>query len=407
MSGGDGVSGWERVRLQVYALVLIAVIVGAATLSIAAYNKAFTASIPVTLQADRAGLQMHPGNRVKIRGVDLGRVKTVDLNGGGNGVTITLALDPKLAAQVPADVTVELDQQTAFGNKTVLVNYPAHPAGGFLHAGSVVTADHVSTEVNNTFDKLMTLLTEVRPSKLNATLGAFAEALQGNGDSLGTTLTTADHYLARFNGELPALRRDFRSTAGFADVYADAAPDLVSLLHNAGVTSAIVADPHTDLPGLLHAGHDVGGEIDDFFAQNGDPLTGMLSSLRPTTSLLKQYSPALTCFLDGAARSYDGLNSHVFSESGAGFEAKPVPGTAPYHYPEDLPRVGPGPQSGPNCRGLPVVGPHELAQLNYTSDPTSLRQNTPDNSPRLPRNPAVVEMFGPQALPPFFAGGGH
>ncbi|MDT7636239.1 MAG: phospholipid/cholesterol/gamma-HCH transport system substrate-binding protein, partial [Pseudonocardiales bacterium] len=60
---------WDNIKYKIYALVLIAIIVVAAGISAAAYNHAFTSSIPVTLQAGRAGLQMHPGNRVKIRGV--------------------------------------------------------------------------------------------------------------------------------------------------------------------------------------------------------------------------------------------------------------------------------------------------------------------------------------------------
>ncbi|WP_051342628.1 MCE family protein [Pseudonocardia spinosispora] len=396
----DQESSWSRTRYQVYGVALIGLVLVAATVAVAAYDKAFTSSIPVTLQAGRAGLQMHPGNRVKIRGVDLGRVETVALNPDGRGVTLGLALDPTLAKQLPANVTTDLDQLTVFGNKTVQLQYPANPVTDRLRPGAVLVARHVSGEVNDTFQELMRVLTEVRPAKLNATLGAFAEALRGNGDSLGATITTADGYLGKLNHDLPALRRDFAVTAGFADVYADAAPDIVTLLRNAGTTSATLVDPRTDLPGLLRAGQRVGSQLDSFFGHNGDPLTDMLSSLRPTTSLLQEYSPALTCFLDGAARSYDGLNTHVFTESGAGFEAKPVPGTSPYRYPDDLPTVGPGPQRGPNCRGLPSVRPDEARKIDYTSGPASLRQPRPDNSPRIPRQPAVVTMFGPDALPP-------
>jgi phospholipid/cholesterol/gamma-HCH transport system substrate-binding protein len=402
------VSFWDRIKYKVHALILIALIVSAAIIAGAAYNKEFTTSIPVTVQADRAGLQMHKNNRVKIRGVDLGRVDSVELNAAQTGVNITLALDPKLAKRVPSNATVSLEQLTAFGNKSIQLNDPAIPSGQFLHAGSVITADHVSTEINSTFDHLMTLVTELRPSKLNATLGAVAQTVQGKGDSLGVTITKANDYLKKLNTNLPNLQRDFRVTGGFAQVYADAAPDIVDTLANAGVTARTFGDKRDDFQSLLHSLHGAGNELDDFFAENADPLTDMLRSLRPTTSLLQEYSPALTCFLDGAAITYDGFNSKLFDENGAQFELHVVEGTEPYQYPADLPEVGPGPQKGPNCRGLPVVSRDEYSLSDYTTGPAKYQQMTTDNSPKLSKEPAVVQFFGPGILgTPSPLRGGH
>jgi phospholipid/cholesterol/gamma-HCH transport system substrate-binding protein len=396
-------SFWDKIKYKIYALVLIAIIVGAAGISAAAYNHAFTSSIPVSLQAGRAGLQMHPGNRVKIRGVDLGLVRSVDLNPDQNGVTIVMNLDPELAGEVPVNVNASLDQLTAFGNKTVQLQYPDNPSPQTLRAHSVIAADHVAGEINSTFDHLMTVINNIQPAKLNATLGAFAQTLQGRGDSIGTTLTKADRYLAKFNGNLPALQNDFRVTAGFANVYADAAPDIVKLFSNAGVTSETIADG--DFPGLLDGLRHIGGEADDFFAENADPLTDMLDSLRPTTSLLHEYSPALTCFLEGAAVTYHQLNKTGFNESGVQFEATLSQATPMYQYPRDLPKVGPGAIPGPNCRGLPVVGTHQQNVADPVVDPPGAR--SPGNTPQVSREPAVVQMFGPRALLPPALTGGH
>jgi phospholipid/cholesterol/gamma-HCH transport system substrate-binding protein len=395
------ISSWDRVKLQVYALILIVLIVMLGVLAAAAYNKAFIPAIPVTLQSDRAGLQMHPNNRVKIRGVDIGRVESVRENDTHSGVLIELALDPTLTKQVPSNVTVSLEQLTAFGNKAVQMNYPANPSGQFLHAGSVITADHVSVEVNSTFDQLMRLLTELQPAKLNAVTGAFAETLQNNGDSLGSTIVVANDYLKKFNAHLPNLQRDFHVAAGFSQVYADAAPDIVDLLRNAGVTSQSVSDRSVDFPGLLHTLHGTGNEIDGFFGENANPLTDMLSSLRPFTSLLQEYSPQFTCLLDGAAITYDD-QMKIWTPSGANFEINLVnPGaTQTYQYPQDLPKIGPGPQKGPNCRGLPLVTNSEDSLADYTADPQRLNQKQPDNSPQL--GPTQIPGTGMTPLAQFF-----
>lgn len=391
------------VRYRLCGLLLIVLVVVLGVLSAAAYNHAFTKSITVRLEASRAGLQMHPGNRVKAHGVDLGLVRAVSLNPDHQGVTITMDLDPTVAADVPSNVRVSLAQLTAFGNKTVQMDYPANPSSQPLHSGSVITADHVTVEVNSVFQQLTTLLSEVQPAKLNATLGAFAQGLQGHGQSLGVALTTADHYLGKLNGNLPQLRNDWRAGAGFANVYADVSPDLLRLLGNATVTSRTVADRDVDLGGALDSVGRFGHEFDGFSRQNAHPLADMVSSLTPFTSLLRQYSPEFKCLIQGGAKVHDQMLNSGFVNNGAiKFEVGFVPGGGTYKYPSDLPKVGPGSIPGPNCRGLPNVPPNGVPHLD--DDPFGVKGGS--NNPQVSPEPALVQFFGPQALMPGLSKGG-
>ena len=394
---------WQAIRLKVYALTLIAVIVGLGVIASAAYDHAFTRSIPVRLEASRAGLQMHPGNRVKVRGVDLGLVRSVTLNPDHSGVTIMMDLDPTLAAEVPDNATVSLAQLTAFGNKTVQVEFPEHPSAQPLHAGSVIAAGQVSVEVNSVFQHLITLMDEVQPAKLNATLGAFAQALQGRGEELGDTATVADHYLSKLNGNLPQLQRDWRAGAGFANLYADVSPDLVRLLGNATVTSRTVSDKSGDLARALRATGRFGEVFGDFSEQNARPLAEMFRSLTPLTSLLHEYSPEFKCLIDGGAIVHDQMLNSAFVKDGAiKFEVGFVPGGDTYKYPGNLPSVGPGSIPGPNCRGLPNLPLNPIPGLD--EDPFGIKGGS--NNPQVSREPALVQFFGPQALMPgLFKGG--
>jgi phospholipid/cholesterol/gamma-HCH transport system substrate-binding protein len=386
-------SPWERSKGKVYALILIALMLGIAGLSAAAYNKAFDGSVPITLKADRAGLQMQAGNRVKIRGVDLGRVDEVKLSEDQKGVDITLAVKPELLKQIPDNATVSLEQLSAFGNKAVQMNYPAQPSGKFLAEGSVIDTSHISVEVNSTFDSLTTLLNRIQPSKLNSVLGGLANTFEGNGDTLGADFTQLNAYLKKFNGDLPALQRDWRSAGAFADVYAGAGNDIVDTLKNASVITNTLDERRENFERVLEQTGAAGDELSDFFGENAVPLTKMLRSLRPFTSLLDEYAPVITCFIDGAGVAYDGLAAKGFTEAGADFEVNVVEpgGTEQYKYPRDLPRVGPGWEKGPNCRGLPVVTNSEDSLADYTPDPPSLNQRTVDNSPRVA--PSVLSQL--------------
>lgn len=54
---------------------------------------------------------------------------------------------------------------------------------------------------------LLPLLRTVQPGKLNATLSAFATALEGRGDRIGDNLTRVEDYLRRLNPHLPSSPR--------------------------------------------------------------------------------------------------------------------------------------------------------------------------------------------------------
>jgi phospholipid/cholesterol/gamma-HCH transport system substrate-binding protein len=403
----DPPTPWERTKGKVYAILLILIIFAAGGLSAAAYNHAFDGTVPITLQADRAGLQMHTGNRVKIRGVDLGRVTAVKLNDDQKSVTITLAVQPDLLKQIPDNATASLEQLSAFGNKAIQMNYPAQASGSFLHSGSMLTANHVSTEINSTFDEFMTLLTEIKPSKLNSVLGGLANSFQDNGDVIGSTITQANAYLKKFNPLLQPLQRDWRSAGGFSDVYAGAGNSIADTLSNAGVVANTINDKHDQFRATAKAVARVGREIDDFFGDNAEPLTKLLRSYRPTTSLLDEYAPEITCFLDGMAIVNDRM-AGAFNTAGAEFEANIVQpgGSEMYHYPRDLPTLGPGREKGPNCRGLPLVTHDEDSLADYTTGPESFTQRQTDNSPRLtnPANSPAAQFFGARAFSPMKAG---
>jgi phospholipid/cholesterol/gamma-HCH transport system substrate-binding protein len=376
---------WERSRAKVFALLLLVIVFGLFALSSMAYAHVFESSIPVHLKTDRAGLQMHVNNRVKVNGVDLGRVAAVTLDEDGKQVDIELALKPDLAESLPSNVSVELAQLTAFGNKAVQFRLPATPSGEKLAAGSVIPVEHVTSEINTTFDSLMTLLNRVQPAKLNAVLGGFANALQGNGETMGQTITQANAYLKKFNPELTPLKRDWRSAGGFSDVYAGAGDAIADTIRNTGVLARTVSDKRSNLENLLVQTGMAGDEIASSFTAWGGWARSAIKQLRPTTTLLDEYAPMLTCFIDGEAVTYDMLDKKLWNAAGANFEINVVePGTMDqYHYPRDLPENGPGKEKGPNCRGLPVVSASEDSLADYTTGPPSLLQRTTDNSPRL------------------------
>ncbi|MCW2686775.1 MAG: virulence factor Mce family protein, partial [Mycobacterium sp.] len=200
-----------------WTLILFAVLAAIIGLTSVMFSGILRSYVQVTLTSDRAGLVMEPGAKVKLRGVQVGRVG--EIKGGDNPVSLQLDLYPDQVKYIPANVEAEIRATTAFGAKYVNLIYPSDPSPKRLTAGAVLKSDNVSTEVNTVFQNLSDVLQKIDPAKLNGTLSALAEGLRGEGQRLGQGITDGNQVLLALNPRSETVRRDFQSLKGFSDSY--------------------------------------------------------------------------------------------------------------------------------------------------------------------------------------------
>ena len=133
----------------------------------------------LTMMSDRSGLSMDPGAKATFNGVEIGKVGTVDQTtvGGQPRAKITLEVDPKYLKLIPKNVDAKINATTVFGNK--YISFVAErPSPQRITSSDVIDASHVTTEFNTLFETV-TSAEKVDPIKLNQTLSATAQALQG------------------------------------------------------------------------------------------------------------------------------------------------------------------------------------------------------------------------------------
>ena len=94
--------------------------------------------VPVTLTSDRAGLVMETGAKVKMRGVQVGRVAS-DRRRATATLNSKLDIDPDQIQYIPANVEAQIRATTAFGAKYVDLVVPdrSQPGSG-LPSGAVL-----------------------------------------------------------------------------------------------------------------------------------------------------------------------------------------------------------------------------------------------------------------------------
>src|SRR5690349_9266647 len=97
----------EKIRNRVSGVCFIVVCLLLVALCIAFYNRAFSDVVKIKYTADRAGLQLLPHSDVKIRGLIVGEVRSIDPAPQG-GAVMELAIQKDKAKFIPSNATGRL-----------------------------------------------------------------------------------------------------------------------------------------------------------------------------------------------------------------------------------------------------------------------------------------------------------
>jgi phospholipid/cholesterol/gamma-HCH transport system substrate-binding protein len=346
----------SRLRPGWWTLFLVIFLAAVVFVTSALFSGTFTSYVPITLTSDRSGLVMEPGGKVKMQGVEVGRVGDVE---SGDPVSLKLEIFPDQLQYLPANIGAQIRATTAFGAKFVDLTYPVDPSPQHLQAGAVIEASNVSTEVNTVFQNLMGVLKQIDPAKLNGVLSALAEGLRGQGPAIGQATTDANEVLLALNPRAETFRRDWHSFKGFSDTYSAAAQNILTVLDAAATTSATITTHAKALDALLLNITGLSRSGENVLGASKDNLVTSINDLESTTSLLLKYNPEITCtivggkyFLDhGGYKGAGGNGKSSITDVGL------LLGDDPYSYPDNLPVVGAkgGPGGKPGCGSLPYV----------------------------------------------------
>ncbi len=347
------------------AVFLVVVLTGVIAVTYAAFRGAFRPSVDITIDSGRAGLALRTGALVKRHGVEVGRVTGVDQ--GPDGAAVEVRLNRDAAAAIPADTGADIAATTMFGEKYITLTDPREKGSPPIRAGARIRAGSVTVEIDSVFESLTAILRAVAPEKLNVTLSALAGALRGQGGNLGQAIDDANALLAQIDPRLPQIRRDLRSTADTATIYAGAADDLSATLTNASTTADTLVSADETLDKALLSIIGMSGDANGVLTANSEPLISAIGLLNPTTTLLGAYSPEITCFIQGADEARK-LAEPVAGGNGVSMLLRStfLLGVSPYTYPGNLPVVRAS--GGPRCGALPKVTMGEIPTPYVVAD---------------------------------------
>jgi phospholipid/cholesterol/gamma-HCH transport system substrate-binding protein len=344
----------RRPPIKLAGVVFLVLAALVAALVYAQWRGKLTPKTELTMVSDRAGLVMDPGSKVTYNGVEIGRVKTVSAltRDGKQMAQLNLEVQPRFVDLIPANVNAEIKATTVFGNKYVAFTSPKNPTKTRISSADVITASHVTTEFNTLFETLTSISEKVDPVKLNLTLSAVAEALNGLGTKFGQAVLNGNAVLDDINPQMPQIRSNIKQLANLADIYTKASPDFWNFLDNAVTTASTLNRQQGDLDAALLAATGFGNTGADVFEAGAPYFVAGQRDLVPTSRVLDTYSPQLFCMIRNEAQA---LPLALGSFGGNGYSLDTVTeflgAPNPYVYPDNLPRVNGhgGPGGAPGC----------------------------------------------------------
>ena len=345
-----------------WAPVLFLVAAALIALTAMLFSGTLSKKVPLTLVSDRAGLVMENGAKVKLRGVQIGEVRSIGTESGAGGELskLTLKMDPGPSSTCRATSRRRSSPapHSAPSTSTSSCRREA-PAPSHSNPGSVLHSRNVTVEVNTVFQNLQSVVQAIDPAKLNSVLTAVAESLRGKGDVIGEAITGGNNVLLAVNPRMDTVRKDWQLFGQTTQAYSDAAQDILSILDSFSTTSTTISDNAQALDSLLLSAVGFSQSGINTIGGNQPNLVRAINTAVPTTDLLYKYSPTYTCLFLGAQWFLENGGRDALGGNGKSviMDATLLMGDDPYRYPENLPRVNAtgGPGGKPSCGSLPDI----------------------------------------------------
>ncbi|HWV27575.1 MAG TPA: MCE family protein [Aeromicrobium sp.] len=352
--------------IRVLGAAFVALMLFLVWVTYAFFDKKFVSSEPVYITTQNTGVNLPQNADVKLRGMIVGEVRTIEPH--GDGVRLTLAMKPDLLDQIPRDVTAQILPKTLFGEKFVSLIPKEDASAAKLKSGDTIDQASVPIEVEELLNDAYPLLTAVDPANLSYTLTAVSDALSGRGEQLGETFVSFNSYLKQLNPDVPQLVDDLTALGTVAEGYAAAMPDLGRLLGNTVEVGDTLVEKQKDLASFLDAGTRLSNTLTDFTAANGQNFIDIAKDSRPLLEMLADYSVTFPCFLEGMEQIIPRLDS-VFRDQMLHIDVKiPPPTTA---YGEDEPLSGTKADFDAASSGPAATSGHDIRADNAAT-PTCL-----------------------------------
>lgn len=245
--------------------IAILLLIGATTVGVKGAFGAFDGGYELVGSFDSAGQGLLPGSDVKVRGVNIGQVRRIDLIDGQARVTLRIQDDEA----VPDGASATIRPKTLFGEKFVDIDPSAAPAGAdLLDDGDELTNTQGGFELEEVLGDAYPLLKAIDPDELMTVITELAEAGRGLGDEINRSLVNGEALSEVFADNADNTAQFLSDLAALSDELADDADDLLAIADSANTVLPTINDNEDDLIALLEQTGRLSNDVADLLEGN-------------------------------------------------------------------------------------------------------------------------------------------
>lgn len=243
--------------------------------------------ITVSIEFDDV-LDLVPQSAVKVDGVPMGRVQSIEV-AGDEGWTAEVEILLDSSVNLPANTIAVVEQTSILGEKFVQLTPPAdEPAQGRLQDGDIISLDRTrhATEIETVLGALSLLLDGGGVGQLGPIVEELSTAFDGREDTTRSLLEQAEVLITGLEQQRDDITRAIDGLDNLSVRVADQTTRIAAILDDLPVATEVLEEQRPQLTELLTQLDRLGEAGTDVLVQSKDDLIADLLALRPTLQQL-------------------------------------------------------------------------------------------------------------------------
>jgi phospholipid/cholesterol/gamma-HCH transport system substrate-binding protein len=273
-------------RIAAIGMLVVALVGGAFVLWPAGKGHQVVAYFPSTVG-------LYPGDDVRVVGVPVGKIESIQPRAGD--VKVTIGVDD--GVKLPADARALIIAPNLVSARFIQFT-PAYKSGPTLADGAQIGLDRtgVPVEWDDVKEQLTQLSASLGPQQgeMQGPLGAFinqaADTFDGNGDSFRNALRELSQTAGRLGDSRTDLFGTVRNLQVLVNALANSNEQIVQFSNHVASVSQVLADSSKDLDQTLGTLNQALADVKGFLNENNSALIGQIGKLTDFTNLLTEHS---------------------------------------------------------------------------------------------------------------------
>jgi len=236
---------------------------------------------------------LYPGDDVRIVGVPVGKIDSIEPRATDVKVTMSVNGDVKVPAEAKALIIAPNLVSARFVQLT-----PAYTGGAVMADGAAIGLDRtaVPVEWDEVKEQLTQLSTQLGPQQgsmqgpLSAFVNQAADTFDGNGDSFRQALRELSQTAGRLGDSRTDLFGTIRNLQVLVNALSNSNEQIVQFSNHVASVSQVLADSSADLDNTLGTLNQALSDLKGFLHENNQSLIEQVSKLSEFTQILTDHS---------------------------------------------------------------------------------------------------------------------